>query len=50
VNLVVLIIVLIGLAKSFGKGVGYGIACFFLGFIFIPMLGFSDAKYLGPQP
>jgi hypothetical protein len=41
---------MIALAKSFGKGAGYGIGCVFLGFIFIPMLGFGSAKYIGPQP
>ncbi len=49
VNIIVAIIVMIALAKSFGKGTGYGIGLFLLGFIFIPMLGFDDSKYLGPQ-
>ena len=34
-------------AKAFGKGTGYGIGLAFLGFIFFPMLGFSDATYTG---
>ncbi len=50
VNIIMILLVLIALAKSFGKSVGYGIACFFVGFILLPLLGFSDAKYLGPQP
>jgi uncharacterized membrane protein YhaH (DUF805 family) len=50
VNLVITFIAMIALAKSFGKGAGYGIGCVFLGFIFIPMLGFGSAKYIGPQP
>ncbi len=50
VNIVVGIIVMIAFAKSFGKGTGYGIGCALLGFIFIPLLGFGDAKYIGPQP
>ena len=49
-NVVMAFIAFIALAKSFGKGVGYGIGCVFLGFIFIPMLGFGSAKYIGPQP
>ena len=49
VNIVIIVMVLIALAKSFGKSAGYGIACIFVGFILLPMLGFSDAKYLGPQ-
>jgi hypothetical protein len=48
VSIIVAIIVYIDLAKSFGKGTGYGLALFFLSFIFIPILAFSDARYLGP--
>ncbi len=36
------------LAKSFGKGVLFALGLFFLGFIFFPILGFGDDKYLGP--
>lgn len=50
VNFVILILIMIALARSFGKGVGFGLGCAFLGFIFIPILGFGDAKYIGPQP
>lgn len=50
VNFVIFILVAIALAKSFGKGAGFGIGIAFLGFIFIPILGFGDAKYVGPQP
>lgn len=42
------IIVSIDIAKSFGKDVGFGIGIAFLGFIFIPILGFGDAQYQGP--
>lgn len=49
VNFVVLIIISIDMAKSFGKGTGYGIGLAFLGAIFYPMLGFGDAKYQGPS-
>lgn len=48
VNIVIIVILCIDLAKSFGKSAGYGIGIFLLGFIFIPMLGFGDAKYQGP--
>ena len=37
------------LAKSFGKGTGFGIVLFLFSFIGFPILGFSDAEYLGPQ-
>ncbi len=39
----------IKLAKAFGKGTGFGILVFLLGFIGYPILGFGDAEYLGPQ-
>jgi uncharacterized protein DUF5684 len=48
VNLIVWLIVAIDLARSFGKGSGYGVAIFFLAFIFIPILGFGSAQYTGP--
>lgn len=48
VNLVIYIIVYIDLAKSFGKGVGFGIGILLLSFIFLPILGFGSARYLGP--
>jgi len=47
VNLVVAIIVLIDLAKSFGKGAGFGVGLVFLPFVFYPILGFGDARYGG---
>lgn len=49
-NFIAIILIMIALAKSFGKGTGYGIGCALLGIIFLPLLGFSDAKYIGPQP
>jgi hypothetical protein len=48
VNFVVLIILSIDLAKSFGKGAGYGIGLWLLPFIFYPMLGFGASAYQGP--
>ncbi len=47
VNFVIAVIVCVELAKVFGKGAGFGIGLFFLGIIFFPILGFSDAKYVG---
>lgn len=47
VNFVVAILVSIELAAKFGKSVAFGIGIAFLGFIFIPILGFGDAKYSG---
>jgi hypothetical protein len=48
VNFIIAIILCIDLAKSFGKGVGFGIGIAFLGFIFLPILGFGSAQYQGP--
>jgi len=48
VNFIVGIILCIDLAKSFGKGVGFGIGLIRLGVIFFPVLGFGSAQYQGP--
>ena len=48
VNIVIAVIMWIDVAKSFGKSELYGIGLAFLGFIFIPMLGFGSARYVGP--
>jgi len=49
VNLVVYIIILDGLAKSFGKGTGFTVGLFFFRFIFIPILGFGKATWSGDK-
>lgn len=46
VNFVIAIIVYIELAKAFGKGAGFGIGLVFLPFIFFPILGLGEAKYV----
>lgn len=48
VNFIIGIILCIDLAKSFGKGVGFGIGLILLGVIFFPILGFGSAQYQGP--
>ena len=48
VNLVLLIIAMLDLAKSFGKSTGFAVGLILLSFIFIPIVGFGDARYLGP--
>ncbi len=47
VNYVILIMMIHGLSKSFGKGAGYTVGLVFLGIVFYPMLAFGDAKYIG---
>ena len=49
VNFIIAIILSIDLAKSFGKGVGFGLGLAFLGFIFWPILAFGSAQYQGPS-
>ena len=49
VNIILGIIVLNDLSKSFGKGVGYTLLLIFLPFIGYPMLGWGDAVYRGPS-
>lgn len=48
-NLIVGILASIGLAKNFGKSDGFGIGLAFLPFIFCPILGFGDAKFVGQK-
>src|SRR5262245_23023061 len=48
VNLVVMVIVMMDLAKSYGKSAGYGLGLVFLGFVFFPLLGLGSAQYQGP--
>ncbi|MCC7083953.1 MAG: signal peptidase I [Pirellulales bacterium] len=45
VNLIILILVSIDVAKNFGHGVGFGLGLAFLGVIFSPILGLGDARY-----
>jgi hypothetical protein len=49
VNIVIDIIVLIEFAKSFGQTAGFGVGLTFLGIVFMPILAFGDAKYVGPR-
>jgi len=48
VNIIISIIVTHALSLSFGKGTGFTLGLIFLGFIFYPVLAWSDAQYLGP--
>ncbi len=48
VNIVIVIIVYHKLSLSFGKGSGFTVGLILLGIIFLPILGFGDAQYVGP--
>ena len=39
----------INLAKSFGKGAGFGVLMVFFPYVVYPMLGFGKTEYIGPQ-
>jgi hypothetical protein len=47
-NIIVMFLVIVALAKSFGKGTGFGLGMLFFGFVFYPILGFGDAQYTAP--
>jgi Family of unknown function (DUF5684) len=47
VNIAMMFMIPIAVAKAFGKGTGYGIGLALLGFIFFPILGFGSAQYVG---
>jgi hypothetical protein len=48
VNIVVYFIARIDLAKSFGRGVGFGLGLIFVPVIFFPILAWDDPEYVGP--
>lgn len=48
VNIVVAIMLLNDLSKSFGRGIGTTLLLIFLPFIAFPMLAFGSAQYVGP--
>jgi hypothetical protein len=45
VQIIAVLLVNLEVAKRFGRSEGFGIGLAVLGFIFYPVLGFSDAKY-----
>ncbi|HMI03161.1 MAG TPA: DUF5684 domain-containing protein [Pedobacter sp.] len=49
VNIVFGIWLLNLLSKSFGKSEGYTVGMIVLPMVFFPLLGFGDAKYVGPS-
>ena len=49
VNVIMAILVVIAVAKNFGKSDAFGVGLGLLGFIFYPILGFGDAQYQGTK-
>ena len=48
VNVVIMVIVYLELAKVFSKGTGFGCGLILLPFVFVPMLAFGNAQYTAP--
>ena len=49
VNIIVSFVVVMDIARAFGKGAGFGVGLFFLAPVFYPILGFGSADYVGAQ-
>ena len=49
VNFVISIMYIFKFASAYGKGIGFGLGLLFLSPIFILLLAFGDAEYVGPQ-
>lgn len=47
VNIVVMILIYLDLARVFGKSSGFAIGLILLSVIFVPILAFGDAEYVG---
>ena len=43
------IVMYLGMGKSFGKGIGYGVFCFLLPIVALPILAFGSAEYTGDK-
>jgi len=50
VNIVILLLVKLDLARAFGKTPGFGIGLWLLPILFYPLLAFGDAQYRKPPP
>lgn len=48
VGTVMAIIMYVKLAQAFGRSGGFAVGLIFLPVIFLPILGFGDAEYIGP--
>ena len=49
VNYIMYIYLAYKTALAFDKGIGYTLGFIFLPFVFIPVLAFGNAEYIGPQ-
>lgn len=49
VNIVIAVLILNGLSKSFGQGGWFTVGLFFLRCVFVPILGFGKSQYVGDK-
>jgi hypothetical protein len=47
INIVITFVVVMDIARAFGRSAGFGLGLFFLGPVFYPILGFGSAEYEG---
>lgn len=47
VNFIAVIVIMLGISRNFGQGVGFALGLIFLSIIFIPLLGFGNYQYRG---
>jgi hypothetical protein len=52
VNIAIMILVMLGVARNFGQGGGFAVGLILLGAVFMPILGYGQSKYVpgGAQP
>lgn len=48
VGIIISLLIIVDVAKSFGQGIGFALGLLFLPFVFWPILAFGDARYQGP--
>lgn len=49
VNFIISIVVVLDVARAFGKGSGFAVGMLFLSAIFYPILAFGSSRYIGPS-
>lgn len=50
VNVVIVFLANLELARRFGQDAGFAVGLFFLGIVFLPLLAFGDYQYHAPEP
>lgn len=48
-NFIFFIIIMLDLARSFARGIGFAVGLILLNAIFVPILGFGESEYQGPS-